>query len=51
MCGGEIEVSKYMLVGAVRAGARPVFMWYTKTDRNGNESKNGGFDVGSSAAL
>ena len=25
MCGGEIEVSKYMLVGAVRAGARPVF--------------------------
>ena len=25
MCGGEIEVSRYMLVGAVRAGARPVF--------------------------
>ena len=25
MCGGEIEVSRYMLVGAVRAGARPVY--------------------------
>ena len=25
MCGGEIEVSKYMLIGAVRAGTRPVF--------------------------
>ena len=25
MCGGEIEVSRCMLVGAVRAGARPVF--------------------------
>ena len=25
MCGGEIEVSKYMLVGAVKAGAPPVF--------------------------
>ena len=25
MCGEKIEVSKYMMVGAVRAGARPAF--------------------------
>ena len=49
MCGGEIEVSRCMLVGAVRAGgARPVFNVVHK-DRSEwkriNESRNGDFNV------
>ena len=51
MCGGEIEVSKYMLVDAVRAGARPFSTWYIKTEQNGNESKNGDFNVDSQCLM
>ena len=36
-----------MLVGAVRAGARPVFNVVHKDRSKGSESKNGDFEVGS----
>ena len=51
MCGGEIEVSKYMLVGAVRAGARPVFNVELKDIAKWKRIKNGDFGVGSQCVI
>ena len=49
MCGGEIEVSKYMLVGAVRAGARPVFN-VVITQRQSEMETNRGMDTSTRGA-
>ena len=51
MCEGEIEVSKYMLVGAVRAGVRPVFNVVLKDIAKWKRIKNGDFGVGSQCVI